>query len=235
MPKPSKRMQEINKLVDPTKVYKLEEAVELLKKVSDKHPTKFDQSLNIALRMGTDPKKSDQNVRGSVSLPHGTGKKITVVVIAKGDKAKDAEAAGADFVGSDDLIAKILGGWTDFSVLISTPDMMKELGKLAKILGPRGLMPNPKTGTVTTDVAKAVKETKGGKVNFKVDKTGNINSPVGKNSFKAESLVENVKVLIQAIVKAKPATAKGVYLVSMYLSTTMGPGLKIDLSPLAVA
>jgi large subunit ribosomal protein L1 len=228
-------MQAVDKAVDHAKLYKLEEAVELLKSVNDKHPTKFNQSFNIALRMGTDPKKSDQNVRGSVSLPHGTGKTITVVVIAKGDKAKEAETAGADFVGSDDIIAKILGGWTDFSVLIATPDMMKELGKLAKILGPRGLMPNPKTGTVTTDVAKAVKETKGGKVNFKVDKTGNINSPVGKTSFKAESLVENIKSLIQAIVKAKPPAAKGVYLVSLYLSTTMGPGLKIDLSPLAVA
>ncbi len=233
MAKRSKRMQAVDKAVDLTKVYKLDEAVELLKTVTEKHPTKFDQSFNIALRMGTDPKKSDQNVRGGAVLPHGTGKKITVVVIAKGDKAKEAEAAGADFVGSDDIIAKIQGGWTDFSILIATPDMMMQLGKLAKILGPRGLMPNPKTGTVTPDVAKAVKETKGGKVNFKVDKTGNINSPVGKASFKATNVVENVKALLQEIVKAKPSSAKGVYLVSMYLSTTMGPGLKIDLSTLS--
>ena len=232
MAKRSKRMQEIDKLVEAGKTYRLEEAIELLKKTK---PTKFDQSVNLALKLGTDPKKSDQNVRGTVSLPHGTGKVIKVLVIAKGEKAKDAEAAGADFVGSEDLLEKIKGGWTDFDVLISTPDMMKELGRLSKILGPRGLMPNPKTGTVTTDVATAVKETKAGKIEFKADKTGNVNCPVGKYSFKAENLVDNVKSLIQAINKAKPSTAKGIYLRSMYLSTTMGPGLKIDLSPLAVA
>jgi large subunit ribosomal protein L1 len=232
MTKQSKRMQDNYKLVATDSIYKLEEAVELLKTTK---PTKFDQTFNMSLRMGIDSKKSDQNVRGTVSLPHGTGKKVRLVVVAKGDKAKEAEAAGADTVGAEDLIERIKEGWVDFDVLVTTPDMMKDLSKLAKILGPRGLMPNPKLGTVTQDVAKAVKELKAGKIEFKADKTGNINCPVGKFSFKNESLVDNVKALIQAIVKAKPATAKGVYLRSMYLSTTMGLGLKIDLTPLATA
>jgi large subunit ribosomal protein L1 len=225
-------MTEIGKLVDPTKVYKLEEACEILKKMP---PVKFDQSVNVALKVGIDPKKSDQQVRGTVSLPHGTGQKITVCVIARGDKAKEALEAGADFVGADEILEKIKGGWTDFSVLVATPDMMRELGKLGKVLGPRGLMPTPKTGTVTTDVAKAVRESKGGKVEFKVDKTGNINNAVGKMSFKLDSLAENVKTLLQAINKAKPSSSKGVFLRSMYLSTTMGPGLKVDLSNFATA
>jgi large subunit ribosomal protein L1 len=220
-------MQEIDKLVDPNKAYKLEEAVEILKKAP---AVKFDQSVNMALKVGVDPKKSDQQVRGTVSLPHGTGQKIVLVVIAKGEKANEALAVGADYVGSEDLLEKIKGGWTDFSALIATPDMMRELGKLGKVLGPRGLMPTPKAGTVTTDVAKAVREVKAGKIEFKVDKTGNINSAVGKISFNAESLVENLKVLIGAINKAKPSSSKGVYLRSMYLSSTMGPGLKIDLT-----
>ncbi len=227
MVKRSKRMQEIDKLVDPNKAYKLEEAIEILKKAP---PVKFDQSVNMALKVGVDPKKSDQQVRGTVSLPHGTGQKIVLVVIAKGDKAEEALAAGADYVGSEDLLEKIKGGWTDFSALISTPDMMRELGKLGKVLGPRGLMPTPKAGTVTTDVAKAVREVKAGKIEFKVDKTGNINNAVGKISFQADSLVENLKTLISAINKAKPSSAKGVYLRSMYLSSTMGPGLKIDIT-----
>jgi large subunit ribosomal protein L1 len=222
-------MQEIDKLVDPSKTYKLEEALLLLKKMP---PVKFDQSVNLALRMGVDPKKSDQQVRGTVSLPHGTGKTVVLVVIAKGDKVKDALDAGADFAGGDELLEKIKGGWTDFSALIATPDMMRELGKLGKILGPRGLMPTPKSGTVTTDVAKAVREVKAGKIEFKVDKTGNINSAVGKISFQTENLVENLKALIQAVYKAKPSSSKGVYLRSVFLSTTMGPGLKIDVSTL---
>src|SRR5579863_5764508 len=175
MTKRSKRMQEIDKLVDPNKTYKLEEALALLKKMP---PVKFDQSVNLALKMGVDPKKSDQQVRGTVSLPHGTGKKTVVVVIAKGDKVAEATDAGADYAGADDLLEKIKGGWVDFSALVATPDMMRELGKLAKVLGPRGLMPTPKAGTVTTDVAKAVKELKAGKIEFKVDKTGNINTAV---------------------------------------------------------
>jgi len=225
-------MQEIDKLVDPNKVYKLEEAVEILKKAP---AVKFDQSVNLALKVGVDPKKSDQQVRGTVSLPHGTGQKIVLVVIAKGEKVAEATAAGADYAGADELLEKIKGGWTDFSAVIATPDMMRELGKLAKVLGPRGLMPTPKAGTVTTDVAKAVKEVKAGKIEFKVDKTGNINNAVGKVSFNANSLVENLKALIGAINKAKPSTAKGVYLRSMYISSTMGPGLKIDLSSAVTA
>lgn len=232
MVKRSKRMQEVDKLVDPTKIYKLDEAVAVLKKCP---PVKFDQSLNVALKIGIDPKKSDQQVRGTVSLPHGTGQNIVLVVIAKGDKAKEALDAGADYAGADELLEKIKGGWTDFSALISTPDMMRELGKLGKVLGPRGLMPTPKAGTVTTEVAKAVKEVKAGKIEFKVDKTGNVNNAVGKISFKAEHLVDNLTALLNAVSKSKPASSKGVFMRSMYLSTTMGPGLKIDLQSIALA
>jgi len=230
MAKRSKRMKEIDKLVDPNKTYKLGDAVALLKKMP---PVKFDQSVNMALMVGIDPKKSDQMVRGTVSLPHGTGQTIKLVVIAKGDKAKEATEAGADHVGAEDLLEKIKGGWTDFSALISTPDMMRELGKLGKVLGPRGLMPTPKAGTVTNDVAKAVKEVKAGKIEFKVDKTGNINNAVGKMSFQANALEENLRAILQAIAKVKPASAKGVFLRSMYVSTTMGPGLKIDMGEFA--
>ena len=232
MAKRSKRMREIDKMVDPNKAYKLEEAIAILKKVP---AVKFDQSVNMALKVGVDPKKSDQQVRGTVSLPHGTGQKIVLVVIAKGDKAKEALDAGADYVGADDILEKIKGGWVDFSALISTPDMMRELGKLGKVLGPRGLMPTPKAGTVTVDIAKAVRVVKAGKIEFKVDKTGNINSAVGKVSFKQESLLENLQVLINAINRAKPSSSKGVYLRSMYISTTMGPGLKIDISSATTA
>lgn len=228
----SKRMKKIDELVDSTKSYKLEEAVAVLKKCP---VTKFDQSVNVALKIGIDPKKSDQQVRGTVSLPHGTGQKVVLVVIAKGDKAKEASEAGADHVGADDLLEKIKGGWTDFSALIATPDMMRELGKLGKVLGPRGLMPTPKAGTVTTDVAKAVKEVKAGKIEFKVDKTGNVNNAVGKMSFTAHNLVDNLTALLGAISKAKPASSKGVFLRSMFLSTTMGPGLRIDLQSLTLA
>lgn len=232
MAKRSKRMKEIDGLIDRNRSYKLSEAVELLKKCP---PTKFDQSLNVALKIGIDPKKSDQQVRGTVSLPHGTGQTIRVVVIAKGDKAKEALDAGADFAGADDFLEKIKGGWTDFEALICTPDMMRELGKLGKVLGPRGLMPTPKAGTVTTDVAKAVKEVKAGKIEFKVDKTGNVNNAVGKISFKASNLVENMNALLNAISKSKPASSKGAFFRSMYLSSTMGPGLKIDLQSLTLA
>jgi large subunit ribosomal protein L1 len=224
-------MQEIDKMVDPARSYTLEEAVALLKKCP---PAKFDQSLNVALQIGIDPKKSDQQVRGTVSLPHGTGQKIVLVVIAKGDKAKEALDAGADFAGADELVEKIKGGWTDFSALVATPDMMRELGKLGKVLGPRGLMPTPKAGTVTTEVAKAVKELKAGKIEFKVDKTGNVNNAVGKVSFQASHLVDNLIALLNAISKSKPASAKGAFLRSLYLSSTMGPGLKIDLQSVAL-
>ena len=225
--KRSKRMQEVDKLVDRNKSYQLGEAVELLKKCP---PTKFDQSLNMALKVGVDPKKSDQQVRGTVSLPHGTGQTVTLVVIAKGDKVKEALEAGADFAGADDLLEKIKGGWTDFSALISTPDMMRELGKLGKVLGPRGLMPTPKAGTVTTDVAKAVREAKDGKIEFKVDKTGNVHAPVGRIEFSADHLLGNLKTLLHAIVKARPSSVKGQYVRKVTLSSTMGPGVKIDVN-----
>ena len=231
MPKRSKRMRQIDQMVDSKKIYSFAEAIVLLKKCPS---TKFDQSLNMALRLGVDVKKSDQQVRGTVSLPHGTGQVVKLVVIAKGDKVKEALDAGADFAGSDELLEKIKGGWTDFSALISTPDMMREVGKLGKVLGPRGLMPTPKAGTVTTDIAKAVKEAKAGKIEFKVDKTGNINSAAGKISFSEEQLIGNLMPLLQAILRAKPASAKGIFLRSLVLSTTMGPGLKIDLQSLAL-
>ncbi|MGB7979107.1 MAG: 50S ribosomal protein L1 [Chlamydiales bacterium] len=232
MVKRSKRMQEVEKLLDRNRSYKLDEAVELLKKCP---APKFDQSVNLALKIGVDPKKSDQQVRGTVSLPHGTGQKVVLVVIAKGDKAKEALEAGADYAGADELLEKIKGGWTDFSALISTPDMMRELGKLGKVLGPRGLMPTPKAGTVTNEVAKAVKEVKAGKIEFKVDKTGNVNNAVGKISFHTANLVENLTVLLNAIARSKPASAKGAFFRGMYLSTTMGPGLKIDLQSITLA
>lgn len=228
----SKRMQEIDKIIDSTKSYKLEEAVEILKKCP---PVKFDQSVNVALKIGVDPKKSDQQVRGTVSLPHGTGQKVVLVVIAKGDKAKEAQEAGADYVGADELLEQIKNGWTDFTALIATPDMMRELGKLGKVLGPRGLMPTPKAGTVTTDVAKAIKEVKAGKIEFKVDKTGNVNNGVGKISFHSSHLLANLNMLLHAIARSKPASSKGEFFRSLYLSTTMGPGLKIDLKSLTVA
>lgn len=228
----SKRMKKIDEMVDISKSYRLEEAVDILKKCP---VVKFDQSVNAALKIGIDPKKSDQQVRGTVSLPHGTGQKIVLVVIAKGEKAKEALEAGADLVGADEILEKIKGGWTDFSALIATPDMMRELGKLGKVLGPRGLMPTPKAGTVTTDVAKAVKEVKAGKIEFKVDKTGNVNNAVGKMSFSAAHLVDNLKALMQAISRTRPASAKGNFLRSLYVSTTMGPGLKIDLQSLDLA
>jgi large subunit ribosomal protein L1 len=230
--KRSKRMKEVDKLTSRNTIYKLEEAVALLKKCP---APKFDQSVNAALKIGIDPRKSDQQVRGTVSLPHGTGQKVTLVVIAKGDKAKEALEAGADFAGADELVEKIKGGWTDFTALIATPDMMRELGKLGKVLGPRGLMPTPKAGTVTTDVAKAVKEVKAGKIEFKADKTGNVNNGVGKISFETDNLVENLNAWLNAIARSKPSSAKGTFLRSLYLSTTMGPGLKIDLQSFTTA
>lgn len=228
----SKRMKEADKLIDVTKFYKVEEAVAVLKKTPS---VKFDQTMDIALKVGIDPKKSDQMVRGTISMPHGTGQKVTLVVIAKGEKAKEALDAGADYAGGDEILERIKGGWTDFSGLIATPDMMRELGKLGKILGPRGLMPTPKAGTVTNDVAKAVKELKAGKIEFKADKTGVINSRVGKLSFEENALVENIRALLQAIYRAKPSSSKGAFLRSLYLSSTMGPGLRIDLQSLAIA
>jgi large subunit ribosomal protein L1 len=189
---------------------------------------KFDETIELAMRLGVDPKHADQMVRGTVVLPHGTGKSKRVLVIAGGEKVKEAEAAGADWVGGPDMVAKIQEGWTDFDAVIATPDMMKEVGKLGKILGPRGLMPNPKTGTVTFDVSKALSEIKAGKVEFRVDKTAIIHVPVGKLSFSDQKLVENTQAVIQAVMKARPAAAKGRYLRSIYLSSTMGPSVKVD-------
>lgn len=228
--KQSKRFKEIETLYDSEKLYTLEEAVEILKKCP---APKFDESVEFSMKMGTDPKKSDQQVRGTTSMPHGTGKKMIIAVIAKGDKVKEALDAGADFAGADELVEKIKGGWLEFNALVVTPDMMREVGKLGKVLGPRGLMPTPKAGTVTMDVQKAVNELKAGKIEFKVDKGGVINCIVGKISFKVEQLVENTNYLIQAILRAKPSAAKGAYMRSLSISTTMGPGLKIDIQPMA--
>lgn len=222
----SKRFREIDKLYDPMKKYSISEAIDILKKCPQ---VKFDQSLDIALTTGVDPRKSDQHVRGTVSLPNGTGKKLRILVIARGDKVKEAYNAGADFAGHDELIEKMSSGWVDYDAVIATPDMMREVGKLGKVLGPRGLMPTPKAGTVTTDIAKAVQELKGGKIEFKIDKLGVINNAIGKISFEKQKLEENIRSFLSAIFRAKPATAKGQFVKSVTLSSTMGPGLKIDL------
>lgn len=219
-----KKYQEAVKLVDKNKVYEVTEAIELVKKAAT---AKFDETVEAAFRLGVDPKRADQQIRGAVVLPHGTGKVQRVLVFAKGEKAKDAEAAGADFVGDADMIAKIQGGWFDFDVVVATPDMMGEVGKLGRVLGPKGLMPNPKTGTVTFDVTKAVNEIKAGKIEYRVDKQGNIHAPIGKASFDGEKLVENLAALTDALNRAKPAAAKGIYMKNVTLSSTMGPGVRV--------
>src|SRR5476649_40928 len=209
----------------PTRPHKIEEAVPLLQKVKF---SKFDETVEMAVRLGVDPKHSDQMVRGTVVLPHGLGKSKRVLVIANAEKQREAREAGADEIGGEELVEKITGGWMDFDAVVATPDMMRAVGRLGKVLGPRGLMPNPKTGTVTFDVGNAVKEIKAGKVEFRVDKTGIIHAPVGKTSFATDSLVANAHALVESIVKAKPAAAKGKYLKSVTLSSTMGPGVRID-------
>lgn len=227
----SKRYREIAKLVDAEKAYSLEEAIAILQKCP---PVKFDQTVEISIKLGVDSRKSDQQVRGTVSLPNGTGQSLRVLVFAKGDKVQEALDAGATFAGSDDLLEKVKGGWTDFDAVVTTPDMMREVGKLGKVLGPRGLMPTPKAGNVTQDVATAVKEMMGGKIEFKVDKKNVCNCRVGKLSFVKEALVENVQALLTAMARAKPAASKGQYFQTIALSSTMGPGLKIDRNELPI-
>lgn len=226
MAKAGKKYQASAKLVDKP-AYTLGDAMPVVKKAAF---AKFDETVEVAMRLGVDPKHADQMVRGTVVLPHGLGKTKRVIVIASGDKVREGREAGAEEVGGDDLVQKIQGGWLDFDAVVATPDMMKSVGKLGKILGPRGLMPNPKTGTVTLDVAKAVREVKAGKVEFRVDKTGIIHCAVGKVSFDADKLAENAHALIQSVLKAKPASAKGHYVRSIVISSTMGPGLAIDLA-----
>jgi len=225
MGKRSKTYLETRKKIDPSTKYELEAGLKLLKGSAR---TKFDESVDMAIRLGVNPKHADQMVRGTVSLPHGVGKVVRVLVFAKGEKEKEAQEAGADFVGAEDLVEKITGGWTDFDKAIATPDMMGTVGKLGKILGPRGLMPNPKVGTVTFEVGKAVKELKGGRVEFKVDKSGIVHTTVGKVSFEEEKLKENVLTLMDVVIRAKPASSKGTYLKSVAISSTMGPGIKLD-------
>jgi len=223
--KSGKHVENARKRVE-ARPYKLSEAAELLKKT---HHTKFNETVELAINLGVDPKHSDQVVRGTVVLPHCLGKSVRVLVIASGEKVREAQDAGADFVGGDDIVQKIVEGWTDYDAVIATPDMMKSAGKLGKVLGPRGLMPNPKTGTVTFDVAKAIKETKAGKVEFRVDKAGIVHCPIGKVQFDAAKLSENAHAVIGAVVKAKPAAAKGKYVKKITLTSTMGPGILIDL------
>ena len=211
----------------PNRLHKIEEAVPLIQKVKF---AKFDETVEMAVRLGVDPKHSDQMVRGTVVLPHGLGKAKRVLVIANPDKQREAREAGADEIGGEELVEKIMGGWMDFDAVVATPDMMRAVGKLGKVLGPRGLMPNPKTGTVTIDIAKAVQEIKAGKVEFRVDKAGIVHAPIGKISFAAERLIANAHALMENIVKAKPAAAKGRYLRTVTMSSTMGPGVDIDTS-----
>src|SRR5579864_8699959 len=225
MAKVGKKYEAAKKAIE-LRPYTVEDAMGILKKV---HFVKFNETVEVHMRLGVDPKHADQMVRGTVVLPHGLGKSKKVCVIASGDKIKEAELAGAEVVGGDDIVEKIAGGWTDFDACIATPDMMRGVGRLGKVLGPRGLMPNPKTGTVTMDVAKAVREVKAGKVEFRVDKTGIIHAPVGKIEFTKDQLSENAHTLIDSVMKARPASAKGKYVKSIVISSTMGPGLAINL------
>jgi large subunit ribosomal protein L1 len=230
MAKRGKKYLEAAKLVDRATVYSVTEAIELVKKTN---PAKFDATVEVAFRLGVDPKKADQQIRGAVVLPNGTGKVQRVLVFAKGEKAKEAEAAGADYVGDSDFINKIQQGWFDFDVVVATPDMMGEVGKLGRVLGPKGLMPNPKTGTVTFDVTKAINEIKAGKVEYRVDKAGNIHVPLGKVSFEDVKLAENLQTVYEAMLKAKPSAAKGTYMKNVTVASTMGPGVRVDVSTLA--
>jgi large subunit ribosomal protein L1 len=220
-----KQYQAASVKIDKERSYDLEEALALAKEAAF---AKFDESVDMAVKLGVNPKHADQMVRGSVNLPNGTGKDVKVLVFCKGEKAKEAKDAGADFVGDDELITKVQGGWTDFDKVVATPDMMAQVGKLGKVLGPRGLMPNPKVGTVTADVAKVVKELKAGMIEFRVDKVGIIHTIVGKKSFEDGMLLENIRAVLDALIKLKPSSAKGHYVRGIYLSTTMGPSVKVD-------
>jgi large subunit ribosomal protein L1 len=228
--KHGKKYQEAIQKVDREKVYEPVEALELVKSIST---AKFDETVEAAFRLGIDTKKADQQVRGAVVLPHGTGKTKRVLVFAKGEKAKEAEAAGADFVGDEELVAKVQQGWLEFDVVVATPDMMGQVGRLGRILGPKGLMPNPKTGTVTFEVEKAVNEIKAGKIEYRADKAGNIHAAIGKVSFSTEQLSENLQALSDALTKAKPAAAKGTYMKNVSVSSTMGPGVQISSAALS--
>ncbi len=230
MAKRGKKYLEAAKLVDSTKKYTLDEAVELVKKTST---VKFDATVEAAFRLNIDPRKAEQNLRGAVSLPHGTGKTVRVLVIARGAKAKEALDAGADYAGDAEYLEKIKMGWFEFDMIIATPDMMGELGKLGRVLGPKGLMPNPKTGTVTMNIEQTVKEFKAGKVEYRTDKVGNIQVPVGKVSFSDEALKENIQAIYRQLLRIKPSTVKGVYVLSANVTSTMGPGVKLDSSTIA--
>ncbi len=232
MGKIGKRYQAAAEKVETDRLYSIAEATELLIQFPK---AKFDETVDIAMRLGVNPKKAEENVRGVVALPHGTGKKVRVVVFCKGEKLKEAEEAGADFAGADDLVAKIQGGWLDFEAVVASPDMMAQVGKIGKLLGPRGLMPNPKLGTVTFDVGKAVRAIKSGQVEFRVEKAGIVQVGIGKLSFGREKIRENLETVIDTVVKAKPKTSKGVYLQSMYVSTTMGPSIQLDPAPYRTA
>ena len=226
MSKHGKKYEDAVKQIDHSVLYEPVDAFELVKKIA---PGKFDETVEVVVRLGVDPRHADQQVRGAVVLPHGTGKTRTVLVFAKGDKAREAEGAGADFVGAEDMAAKIQQeGWLGFDVAIATPDMMGTVGKLGRILGPRGLMPNPKTGTVTFDLTRAVQEVKAGKIEYRVDKAGNVHAPIGKVSFTTEKLVENLRTLYDVLVRARPAAVKGQYLKSISISSTMGPGVRVN-------
>lgn len=225
MAKHGKKYEEAAKSIEKNKLYDPEEAIELAKKIAS---AKFDETLEVAVKLGVDPKHADQQVRGAVVLPYGTGKTKRVLVFAKGEKAKEAETAGAEFVGAEDMVEKIQGGWTDFDVAVATPDMMGTVGRLGKILGPKGLMPNPKVGTVTLDVVRAINEIKAGKIEYRTDKAGNIHAPLGKVSFDNDKLLSNFQTLIDTLIKVKPAAAKGQYMRSVSLSTTMGPGVPVN-------
>lgn len=229
MPKHGKKYQKMAEAIDSQNRYPLEEALELVVKSS---PAKFDETVDIAVNLGVNPKYSDQMVRGAVKLPHGLGKDVRVVAFCKGEKEAAAKAAGADVVGSDDLVQQIQGGWLDFDKAVATPDMMAQVGKIGKILGPRGLMPNAKTGTVTFDIETAIAELKAGKVEFKVDKAGVVHAPIGKVSFGSEKLLGNLKSVVDTLVKLKPSSAKGTYLKALSVSSTMGPGVKVDTTSL---